>query len=142
MRKYFLFIFTLICFISFSITSSYAAFPEEYSEAKDITLSDKTFNINDNKVTVSYTRPAQPLKPFQITLKFEKENIKDMNYTTNMMMNMGEYKYTPIKNQDIYMITPVVLPKCGSGRTLWYGQLDITYNSNKKDKLIFFYNVK
>lgn len=140
MTKNFLFIFSFIFFITLSI-NSYAAFPEEYSENKDITLSDKTFIIDDNKVTVSYTRPAKPLKPFQITFKFEKENIKDMNYTTNMVMNMGDYKYTPVKNQDIYMITPV-LPRCGSGRTLWYGQLDITYNSNKKDKLIFFYNVK
>lgn len=132
------FIFVLLLVFT---TNSYAAFPEEYSEAKDITLSDKTVKLLDNNVTISYTRPAKPLQPFQISFKFEKDNIKNLFYKTNMIMNMGKYHSVPMKNNDVY-ITSFTLPKCGSGRTLWYGELDITYTSGKTDKLIFFYNVK
>lgn len=137
------FLFVITVFFGFYPASDVcAAFPEPYAESKDITESDKTFQIKDNIVTVSYSRPARPMQPFNIMFKFEKDNIKSLSYTTNMIMNMGRYIFNPQEISDnIYTVTPT-LPKCASGRTLWYGLLNLTYNNGTKDSLIFFYNVK
>ena len=137
--------FILLFILTLSVVNNvYATFPEPYNADKDITLTDKTFVLTDNSVTVSYTRPAQPMKPFDISFSFEKDNVKSLIYTTNMIMNMGRYNFIPKQAENsstFFSVTPT-LPKCGSGRTLWYGLLEITYNSGKKDKVIFFYNVK
>ena len=135
-------IFVVAAFSFYPVSNVYAAFPEPYTETKDITDSDKSFNIKDNVVTVSYSRPARPMQPFNIMFKFEKDNIKSLSYTTNMIMNMGRYIFNPEEISDnIYTVTPT-LPKCGSGRTLWYGLINLTYDNGVEDKLIFFYNVK
>lgn len=133
-------IFAAVIFFNVHI-HAHAGFPVPYSAEKDITDRDITFTLKENSVTVSYSRPAVPMKPFDISFKFRADNVKSLSYSTNMKMNMGRYIFFPKPVDGIYSVTPV-LPKCGSGSSLWYGKLDITYKSGATESLVFFYNVK
>ena len=118
-----------------------AKFPEPYSVIKDITGQDRVFTLKENTVTIFHSKPASPMKPFNIFFKFQVDNIKNLSYSTNMNMNMGRYVFIPSLANGLYSVT-LVLPKCGSGNSLWYGKLDITYTSGTAESIVFFYNVK
>lgn len=140
-NKVILLLFFLLIFAATGV--SYAAFPKEYDKAADISLNDITVDTGAGKLMVSMTRPAKPLTPFLISFKFPPNaDIKSLSYTTNMEMNMGRFNPSIKANVDKTYSIELTLPKCGSGRTLWYGKLDIGYASGGTESVIFFYDVK
>lgn len=137
------FVILFIFFYSFiSASHAYAAFPAEYDAAADITGKDVGITTKHNKVTVSMERLAKPMHPFDIEFNFLKDNIKSVSYSTNMKMNMGSFKYTPVNLGHGKYRVNLTLPKCRSGDTLWYGALDVVYDTGDKETMYFFYDLK
>lgn len=140
MRKVFTSAF--LFFALFLFSPAYAAFPVNYDEMIDITNKDASFKLSENSLIVSMERHAKPMRPFNVQFHFNHNNIEVLTLTTNMKMNMGNFKFAP---KDLgygnYVITDLTLPKCGSGDGLWYGQLDIKFKSGKTETVYFFYNL-
>lgn len=139
MRK--LFTPLLVIFSLFIVSSAYAAFPIEYDEMLDITNKDAAFNLSENTLIVSMERSSRPMRPFTIQFHFNKNNVETLNLMSNMKMNMGNFRNTPKNIGYGNYVAEQTLPKCGSGDSLWYGKLDITYKSGKMDTIYFFYNL-
>ncbi len=123
-------------------TLANAKMPAPYDVNTDVTSANKTLLLNNsNSVEVIVeNRPITAMAPFAFNFKFaDNSNIESVNFTTNMEMNMGRFVADFPSPKDTY-ITEMILPKCGSGRTLWYGKLLITYKDKSTEEKYFFYN--
>ncbi len=134
----------IILFLAFIVMPffTFAAFPIEYNDNLDITITDKKFELKNNTVTISATRPIKPMQEFTIIAKFDKDNIQSIDFAYNMEMNMGKFEYKGIKISNNEFIVKQILTKCMSGRTKWYSKAIITYIDNSNEELYFFFDVK
>lgn len=121
---------------------SFAAFPVNYDEKLDISTTDKTFDLKNNSVTVSATRPLKPMQEFTLTYKFKNPNVKAVKFTSNMEMNMGKFEYEGSKISDTEFTVKQILTKCMSGKTKWFTKALITYNDGSNEEMYVFFDVK
>ena len=135
-------ILLLFILITFLPLISQAAFPIEYNKSFDITNNDVTLNLKNNTVTVSSKRPIKAMQEFVITFNFANANIKSINTSSNMEMNMGKYDFLGNKINDNTYNVKLIVTKCMSGKTLWYTKVNVTYLDDSNEAFYIFFNTK
>ena len=135
--RFFIFVIIILAFAN----NVFAKLPVRYSKNSDVTYTDKIFHLKHGSVKVSATRPLKPMHPFSLVFTFKKADVLKLEYSTNMSMYMGKFEYEPIEIASNQYHVELILPKCMSKSSLWYGKLDITYKSGIKERLFFFYNL-
>ncbi len=125
-------------------TAVFAAMPVPYEGKLDITKKDRKLEttVKSTDVKISVDRPIDTMKPIDFSFSIEDyEKVDRVRFSTNMDMNMGYFSKNMTSSNDTFNAS-MTLPKCPSGRTLWYGKLTVYYKDKSKDDLFFFYNIK
>ena len=131
-----------VAILTLFIQSAYSDFPAPYNQLTDLTFHNKvSFDLPDNNTMIVTMNPVKPksLYPFEIMVDFiNPTQIISVVAEFNMSMNMGDFKYKfAFQNNQYNRI--ITLPRCGSGRTKWYGKITVKLIDNTQvEKYIYF----
>jgi len=96
----------------------------------DLTESDGAFELGDLVVTVkAEPRPLRVFANLRFAFRFstlagEAVEITEPRIDFNMVMDMGPHGYRLVRDErGAWVAADVLLPQCGSGSRLWFGEL-------------------
>jgi len=136
---------TLLIVIITSISINlFADFPVKYEKHLDLNIAPVVFALpNGNKITLTINpETPKPLHPFTINALLKSYNdIRNIQFATNMNMNMGRYIFNMKANQNLFSQV-LTLPKCGSGNSRWYAKININFVDGTTITKFIFFDVK
>ena len=100
------------------------------SVAAFVTTADGELVLEDLVVEVTASpRPLRVFDELRFELRFLREGeplaVEDPRLDFNMTMDMGPHGYRLVRNEaGAWVADGVVLPACGSGSRLWFGDLE------------------
>jgi hypothetical protein len=96
----------------------------------DLSAGDGQMVIDGATVDIAINpRPARPFEKLQFRFRVTRDGrpvaVEEARVSFNMTMDMGPHDYVLIREGDEWIAREVVLPQCGSGSRLWFGNLEL-----------------